>query len=44
MGKAQEHKSVDDIRKDYDIKIKKADEKKEKFEELIDDYIYKHQK
>ena len=44
MGKTQEHKSVDDIRKEYDIKIKKTDEKKEKLEELIDDYIYKHQK
>ena len=44
MGKAHEHKSVDDIRKEYDIKFKKTDEKKEKLEELIDDYIYKHQK
>ena len=44
LGKTEDLKSVDDIRKEYDVKLKKVEEKRDKLEERIDDYIYKHQK
>jgi hypothetical protein len=40
--KKEDHQTVEAIRAEYDIKLKKLEEKRDKLEDRIDDYVDKH--
>lgn len=42
QGTIQEQRTVEDIKAEYDIKIKAIEAKRDKLEEKIDDYVDKH--